>query len=137
MSKTTTKKSAAKATTKKPAGAGGSKGQEIIRLVTESGKAGTSRTAIAEQVGCTVQRVGEVFRAHGGVSKIGPKLYAITGASKAVERKAANKAAAASKKAGNSELDNYKAVIAGDTSADFDAAVAYAKRTKKRVPKAA
>lgn len=128
MSKKTTK-------SKKPAGAGGSKGQEIIRLLTEAGKAGTTRAAIAEQVGCTVQRVGEVFRAHGGVTKVDAKTYAITGASAASQRKAANKAAASKK--GNPELENYKAVIAGDASADFDAAVAYAKRTKKRVPKAA
>lgn len=125
-------------TKKKPAGMGGKKGQEIIRLVTEAGEAGITRAAIAEQVGCTVQRVGEVFRAHGGISKVDATRYALTGESKAAERAKANEAAAASKRKVNPELENYKLVIASNgAEGDFDAAAAYAKRTKKKAPKRA
>jgi hypothetical protein len=55
------------------AGAGGSKGEAVLAFFKERGRKGATRAEAAEAVGCTVARVGEVVRAHGGFVQDGAR----------------------------------------------------------------
>jgi hypothetical protein len=55
----------------KAAGTGGAKGEAVLAFFKEQGRNGATRAQAAEAVGCTVARVGEVIRAHGGFAQEG------------------------------------------------------------------
>jgi predicted transcriptional regulator len=135
-------------TKKKPAGTGGSKGQQVLELIREHPD--WARKQIADAAGCTVQRVGEVVRA-AHAEGIDYVEHLAKGRTRHEDRQAASVAKAVEKAVekrkapdvGLSEAENYRDVMArladgrGESIADasFEAAVAYAKRTKKRAPK--
>ncbi len=55
----------------------GSKGEAVVSALAAKGEAGATRAELAETVGCTVARVGEVVRAlRGAVKKVG-KVYSL------------------------------------------------------------
>lgn len=56
----------------------GTKGALVMEALEGAGPEGLTRKALAESVGCTVARVGEVLRALGdAVTKVGGSAYAL------------------------------------------------------------
>ncbi len=116
---------AATETKKKPAGTGGNKGQAILAAIGEHPD--WSRAQIAEHVGCTPQRVGEVVRAAGiATAKPAknplPAVAAKTGVPDSLSDKALYGIA----------LDQGMSSL---SDGQQDRVRAYAKRGKKRMPK--
>jgi hypothetical protein len=131
------------------AGTGGDKGSAVLDLIKKHPD--WTRAQIAEAVGCTPQRVGEVVRA--AVSEGVTEAFAFASARRPAKgvgsvkgelakSVAKAKQAKAAKSVPASDAEVYKHVMSGlaagsDDVSDsmFDRAVAYAKRTKKRAPK--
>jgi hypothetical protein len=79
--------------TKKAPGHAGKKGQAIVDWFATHGPA--TRTEAAEACGCTIARVGEVIRSHGGFEKVDGKYELRTSApNAAADKKAAAQAQA-------------------------------------------
>lgn len=135
MTTETTKKS-------KPAGAGGKKGQAIIDWFAANGPA--TRKAAAEAVGATVQRVGEVIRAHGGFEKVdGGYILLDESHSDPEPHRELEDLEEFESEPAESDAECYRRVMAlldaGETAGwdeeDIERARAYAKRTKRRAPR--
>jgi hypothetical protein len=111
------------------------KGEQIAGLLAKHPE--WTRAKVAETVGCTVQRVGEVVRSLGGSAPRKAAAKKSAAVSTRLDRQSKSKSAPAHADevaTKRNDKANYDAIMAGE-SGDFDAAVAYAKRTKKRTPK--
>ena len=122
--------------TKKAAGFGGAKGERIQALLVKHPD--WSRAKIAEAAECTVQRVGECIRALAANNQQPKPVKKAAKSSKVAKPNVAASKESSVEVTPSPAVDdraNYAAVMAGDAGADFERAVAHAKKTKKRAPK--
>lgn len=142
------------------------KGWRVLEELAKAAKSGgIARQAVADEVGCTVQRVGEVIRENHRIISTGEKGYLITkeawklfkqGELQAAETvvqaqdnvvplRAVEKTQAAvndrlAKALEENDAEVYKRVMADPDNAhpdDFETAVAFAKAKKRRRPRRA